>query len=210
MSIQAIQRPTPARPSEKFTRGQRIDVAQPSLIEIAGVRMVACMVTPPVAVWRQCHHAEGTADPIVRKAAAEERAVSAIVLDHEEADQQTRRGHLQQEGKPIALVKSGPDQDPDDDERYRRNRQFEDTPRIVGLAIAGKQLRRCADFRYSLAHICSAPDMPPKKHGMATDATKSPFVFGRAAFPVGTGPSPSQAALSEFQTARPSLVRHCG
>src|SRR3954451_11672449 len=147
--------------------------------------MVACMVTPPVAVWRQCHHAEGTADPIVRKAAAEERAVSAIVLDHEEADQQTRRRHLQQEGKPITLVKSGPDQSPDDDERYRRNRQFEDTPRIVRLAIAGEQLRRCADFRYSLGHICSAPDMRPKKHGYGQGCNKIAHHLDRF------GPKPS-------------------
>ncbi len=50
--------------------------------------MMARMVMSPIIVRRQCHDTDGSADPIVRNAAAEERAVSAIVLDREEADEQ--------------------------------------------------------------------------------------------------------------------------
>ena len=51
----------------------------------------------PVIVRGQGHDTDDSADPIVRKTAAEERPVAAVMLDHEETNEQARRGHCQQQ-----------------------------------------------------------------------------------------------------------------
>src|SRR6185437_5861322 len=118
--------------------------------------MMACMVTSPVIVWRQGHDTDDSADPIVRKTAAEKRAMAAVVLDHEEADEQARRGRRQQQANPMAVGKDSPHQSPDDEERNCCDRQFEDAARAVGLAITCEQPRQCAGFRPALNHIKTA------------------------------------------------------
>jgi hypothetical protein len=68
--------------------------------------------------------------------------VAAVVLDHEEADEQARRG--QQQANPMAVGEDSPHQSPDDEERHCCDHQFENAPRAAGLAITGEQLRKCA------------------------------------------------------------------
>src|SRR6201993_2219855 len=114
--------------------------------------MMACMVTSPVIVWRQGHDTDDSADPIVRTTAAEKRAVAAVVLDHEEADEQTRCGRRQQQANPMAVGKDSPHQSPDEKERHCCDRQFENAARAVGLAITGEQPRERAGFRWDLNH----------------------------------------------------------
>ena len=57
---------------------------------------------PPEIVRRQRQHADHAADPVVHQPMAEERAVAAIVLDHEQADQKAAGGNGQQQIKPVA------------------------------------------------------------------------------------------------------------
>src|SRR5579871_2317329 len=102
MPVQTIKDLTPRRQREKLTHCQRVNVAQAPVIEIARSRMMTRMVTPPVIVWRQSHDTDDPADPIVRNTAAEKRAMAAVVLDHEEADEQARRGHGHKESNPRA------------------------------------------------------------------------------------------------------------
>src|SRR5262245_19171765 len=65
-----------AGPHEEFTNGQRVDVAEASLIEISRTRMMERMVVPPVTVRGQRHDADDPADPIVGKTVAEKRAMA--------------------------------------------------------------------------------------------------------------------------------------
>jgi hypothetical protein len=51
------------------------------------------MRAPPKVVRRQREHADHATHPIVDSALAEERAVAAIVLDHEEADEKACGGY---------------------------------------------------------------------------------------------------------------------
>jgi hypothetical protein len=104
MPVQTIEDLTPSRPREKLTHGQRINVAEAPAIEISRTRMMEGMVTPPIIVWRQGHDTDYSADPIVRETAAKERAVAAVVLDHEETDEQARRGRRQQQADPMAAT----------------------------------------------------------------------------------------------------------
>ena len=54
------------------------------------------MASSPEIVRRQGYNTDGSADPIVCEAAEEERPVAAIVLDHEEADEEPRRRYYEQ------------------------------------------------------------------------------------------------------------------
>jgi hypothetical protein len=83
------------------------------------------MASLPVIVRRQGYDTDGSADPIVRKTAVEERPVAAVMLDHEETDEQTRRGYHQQQANPIAMVKTSPHQSPDGEEGHSRDHQLE-------------------------------------------------------------------------------------
>src|ERR1700746_2506843 len=130
--------------------------------------MMAFMVTSPVIVWRQGHDTDDSADPIVRTTAAEKRAVAAVVLDHEEADEQPRCGRRQQQANPMAVGKDSPHQSPDDVERHCCDHQFENTARAVGLAITGEQLRQCAGFRWALNHLDCFGTCPFNKHDPST------------------------------------------
>src|SRR6478672_9833215 len=87
MPVQTIKDLTPSRQRDKLMHGQRVNVAQAPAIEITRTRMMACMVTSPVIVWRQGHDTDDSTDPIIRETAAKERAVAAVMLDHEETDE---------------------------------------------------------------------------------------------------------------------------
>ena len=56
----------------------------------------------PEIVRRQREYADHPTDPVVGAAPAEERAVAAIVLDHEQADEEARRRNGQEEDEPVA------------------------------------------------------------------------------------------------------------
>jgi hypothetical protein len=64
---------------------------------------IACAL-PPVAVGGEGQHADGAAEPVVGGAAAQERAVAAVVLDHEQPHEQAGRGHGQEQGEPVGVL----------------------------------------------------------------------------------------------------------
>src|ERR1700756_2701677 len=78
------------------------------------------------------------------------------MLDHEEADEQARRGRRQQQSDPMTADNSRPEQSPDDKQGYGCNHQLENAARAVGLAIAGEQLSQGAGFWWALNHISTA------------------------------------------------------
>ena len=80
--------------------------------------MVDGVALPPMAVGGQGQHADGAAEPVVGPAAAEERAVAAIVLDHEQAHQEPRRRDGQEQGQPVAVAEAEPHQEPQGGERH--------------------------------------------------------------------------------------------
>ena len=61
-------------------------------------------VTPPEIVRRQGENADHAADPVVDRPMAKERAMAAIVLDHEQADKKARGGNGEQQIKPVSDV----------------------------------------------------------------------------------------------------------
>src|SRR5579872_699040 len=126
--------------------------------------MMARMVPSPVIVRREGHNADRAADPVVRKATVKERAVTAIMLDHEETDDQARRGHCQQEATPMAVGENNPHQGPDDKEGPRCDRQLEHAARVVRLAITRELLRQHARLWSAFKHLWTAFEHVHSKH----------------------------------------------
>ena len=108
---------------------------------------------PPEIVGRQRQHADHAADPVVRQAMAKERAVTAIVLDHEQADQKARGGNGEQQIKSVSDLEREPHRQPKENKRYDRNQNFDDAAPMVRLAISCETLRQGAQIGHSGAGI---------------------------------------------------------
>src|SRR5579859_3922725 len=117
---------------------------------------MARMVTSPVIVRRQGENTDGSAEPVVRETAPEERPVAAVMLDHEETNEQARGGHGPQQATPMAADKSGAHQSPDDKKGYCCDHQFENAARTIGLAITREQLCQREGFRSAFNHVWTA------------------------------------------------------
>ncbi len=66
------------------------------------------MSAAPAIIGRERENPEPSADPVVDLTLAEKGAVSAIVLDHEKADQETGRRNRQHQTPPKAMSEGRP------------------------------------------------------------------------------------------------------
>ena len=93
-------------------------------------RRASCVSTPMHA-----------ADPVVGAAVAEEGAVAAIVLDHEQAHEKPGRRNGEQEAHPPEAEHVGdPRRDPQCDQRQQRDEQLDDAALVARRAVAAEQL----------------------------------------------------------------------
>jgi hypothetical protein len=88
--------------------------------------------------------------------AVKERPVAAVMLDHEETDNQARRGHHQQQTTPMAADKNNPHHGPDDKKGHCCEHQFENAACVIGLPITGELLCQRAGFRLAFKHVWTA------------------------------------------------------
>src|SRR5262245_8216553 len=73
----------------------------------------------------------------------EEGAVAAIVLDHEQPNQESGGRHGEQQGyPPEAKVICCPGQCPQRHKRHERDGNLDDTAEVTGLAVAREELRQ--------------------------------------------------------------------
>jgi hypothetical protein len=140
MPVEAVgQAPHPGQ-GQVFLDGQGGDLADAvAPVEIGRGGVVHGVGAPPVVVGSQGQHADEPADPVIGVAGGEIGAVAAIVLDHEQADQEEGRRHDHQQGRPP--VSGGPQEpggDPDQDQRPCRQDEFEQAARQARLAVVGE------------------------------------------------------------------------
>src|SRR6187401_3383198 len=100
--------------------------------------MVMSMGVSPVVVGRKRQHTQNTADPVVDSTLGEERAMTAIMLDHEEPDEKARRRQRHDQRKPIAVESDQPHRRPQCREASRRDRDLAQSPQIILATIFGK------------------------------------------------------------------------
>ena len=97
------------------------------------------MRVAPVVVWGKRQNAENTANPVVDCTPGEERAVTAIMLKHEEPKKEGGRRDRQQQGWPIAAVEGDPTHcRPESSEATCCNREFGQTSNIILPPIFGE------------------------------------------------------------------------
>jgi len=97
---------------------------------------------PPEIIGRERQYADCAAYPIVRQAMSEEGTVAAIVLDHEQPNQEAGGRHgEQQRHPPEAEVVRCPGQCPQRHKRHERDGNLDDTAGVIGLAVACEELR---------------------------------------------------------------------
>src|SRR5215831_19207528 len=92
---EADQVSTPAFEGPVFgdCHARRVDI-QPTCrtpVEIVPGTVVPCVLPTPEGIGRQRHHTAQAADQLVCPSRYEERAVSAIMLNNENADEKSRR-----------------------------------------------------------------------------------------------------------------------
>ena len=99
VTVDPIAQASPTRPRQILAYRQGVDVTGPAAIEITRGRMVNGVSAAPEVIGGERQHPDRAADPVVGETVTEERAVTAVVLDHEQADEQTRRPGWRAAGK---------------------------------------------------------------------------------------------------------------
>ena len=104
----------------------RLDVADAAPVEISGRCMVDRVAAPPEVVGRQGQDADRPTDPVVGGLARQERSVPAIVLDHEQADEQPGGERRQREREPVkAMMRGEQHRGPERGERREGDQELE-------------------------------------------------------------------------------------
>ena len=138
VALQAVESAAPRRQALVLAHGQGVDVAGAAPAEMAGGGVVHGMGAPPVAVGRERQHAQHPAEPVVGAPPAEERAVAAVVLDHEQAHEEARRRHREQQAEPVGIAEAEQHQEPQGHERHRGDDQLDQAAREARLAVGGQ------------------------------------------------------------------------
>ena len=112
MAVEPVAQAPPHRARAIFLDRQRVDVAHAAAVEIAAAGVMGGVGTAPHVVGRHRDDAGEAADPVVGEAMAEERAVAAVVLDHEQPQQEGAGSEGKRQRQPVADVESEPGQQP--------------------------------------------------------------------------------------------------
>ena len=80
-------------------------------------------------------------DPVVGEPMAEEGAVPAIVLDHEQAHEKAGSRNDQKQSDPVAEIERGPHRDPQQHKRTCGDDKLDDGARTARLAVGSKASR---------------------------------------------------------------------
>ena len=138
---QSVAEPPPARQAEVLGHRKRGDVARAAAVEIARGGVMDGVAAPPVVVGRERQHADRPADPVVGQRLAEERPVPAVVLDHEQPDQEAGGRHGQDQAEPVAVAQAQQHDRPEREERHRGDHQLVDAAHRIGVTVAGEDLQ---------------------------------------------------------------------
>ncbi len=112
MSEQAVADAPQERQLLILLHGEGADIADAPPIQVAGCGVVHGVAQAPVVVGREREDAEHPPDPVVHRLLAEEGAVSAVVLDHEEPHQEGGRGNGEKKPPPDVVAHGNPGDQP--------------------------------------------------------------------------------------------------
>ena len=148
MTRQTIESAAPRRQALVLAHGQGVDVARAAPAQMAGGGVVHGMRAPPVAVGREGQHAQNPAEPVVGAPPAEERAVPAIVLDHEQAHEEARRRHGEEQAEPVGIAEASQHQEPQGYERHHGDEQLGQAAPEARLPVGGERTHPTTRIRH--------------------------------------------------------------
>jgi hypothetical protein len=126
-----------------------------SLVEIAGGGMVFGMRPSPVVVGRERQDTDDAARPVVDSTARKERPMAAVVLDHEQPQQESGGGNDEDQAGPEAVMNRCPCGSPEQRERDDGDDKLESAASGSWLAISGKDFQP-AFFSEKLGLLCGS------------------------------------------------------
>ena len=145
----------------------RLDVADAAPVEISGRCVVDRVAAPPEVVGRQGQDADRPADPVVGGLARQERSVPAIVLDHEQADEQPGGERRQREREPVkAMLRGEQHRGPERGKGREGDQELKHGATRVRASIGGERLRPLARrprraCRFRQRHVLKTPPDAP-------------------------------------------------
>ena len=92
VAVKTVFQTTPPGKGPVFAHCQRIEIAGTATIEVAGGGMMNRIDAAPTVVGREREHANDAADPVIRQTAGKKSAMTAVVLDHEQAYEKAAAG----------------------------------------------------------------------------------------------------------------------
>jgi hypothetical protein len=107
--------------------------------EIAHAGMMTGVRSLPVIMRRQRQDADDAPDPIVQLSLVKEGAMTAIVLNHEEAHQEPRRRDRKDQAKHGTDLEGRPHQRPQGKEWNDRDGKLHRASRGIRLAVKGEK-----------------------------------------------------------------------
>ena len=150
MPVELVHQPAPSRKRMIFAYCQRIHGADAAAVEIAGGGMVDGMDATPHVIRRQGDHTDDAADSVVCPPPGKEGAMTAVVLDQEQAHHKTSgRDSNEEASPPKAQRVSEPGRGPQRHQRQCRDRQLRNAARLAWRAIRDEDLcpAACIDHR---------------------------------------------------------------
>src|SRR5215813_12270853 len=110
------------------------------MLEITRACVMDGVAAAPSIVGRQCQYADGATNPIICGAAAEKCAVPAIVLDHEQTDEEACGRNGQEQAQPITQAERSPDEQPRRGESTSGSDQLDQASRLARFTVLGEDL----------------------------------------------------------------------
>lgn len=162
--------------------------------------MVDGVGAPPIGIRGQRQDPDRPAERVIGPASPEQRAVAAVVLDHEEANEEAGRRHRQQQGQPVAVRQAEEHEQPqghegDQSDGEHESREAEHRGAVAGEHCAALPRRRgrlrgrdCrvrvlrhlvldGQWHVATSSVCVARPLLHQKNGSASNET-DPLSFG--------------------------------
>ena len=138
MPVHPVEHALEPGAAQVLADGEGVDVAEAADVEIAAGGVMDGVRAPPVGVGHQGEDAEDAADQVVHLLGAEEGAVPAVVLQHEEPHDHHGGRHRDEEGQPVADAQAPDRGEPEHGQQEGGGGQLEPALPRHRLAVGGE------------------------------------------------------------------------
>ena len=198
-----LEAPPPASRAVLVNR-QRVDVAEPPMVQIPGGGVMNRVGLLPVVIRREREHAQDGAHHVGQALRREEGPVPAVVLEDEQPDEEKGFRYRQRQRKRVAHAQTPVHQRPSGEEQAERAQQLPEALAETRPAVWGKRRR-------PLGGRLLRPGQRPARHGQRwrlVPPARGPALIGAATPAVGGRLEPLGRAGLEVVSPPPELLQN--